>query len=206
VITVQELPEYLPVGQSTKLEFTIRQHGRTPLNDLSPTVKLARAGPEGFSKGQLFRAVRSQEPGRYAAVVTPQDTGAVEITIDAAWHTARVALLPIRVIRPGQAPASLAALARGRDLFVAKGCATCHMKSDDPRLGERQVVAVGPNLTGRQYPADWLSQKLADPARFRAGTGQGAMMPNLGLADAEIAVVVSYINGQPQDAGATAGR
>jgi hypothetical protein len=39
------------------------------------------------------------------------------------------------------------------------------VKSDDPQLGERQVVAVGPDLTGRQYAAEWLGQKLADPAR-----------------------------------------
>jgi cytochrome c len=206
VITVQELPAYLAVGRSTTLEFTIRQHGRTPMNDLSPTVKLTRVGAGWLSKGQLFRAVRGQEPGRYEAVVTPEDTGAVAITIDANWHVARVTLLPIRVVAPGQTPASLAAAERGRDLFVAKGCVTCHVKSDDPQLGERQVVAVGPNLTGRKYPVDWLAQKLADPAQFRAVSGQDAVMPNLGLENAEIAALVGYVNRKPQGAGATAGR
>ncbi len=206
VITVQDLPEYLQVGQSTNLEFTIRQHGRTPMNDRSPTVTLKRAGAGWLSRGQRFPAVRGQEPGRYVAVVTPEDTGAVEITIDADWYSSHVTLLPLRVVARGQTPASLAAAEQGRDLFVAKGCVTCHVKSDDPQLGGRQVVAVGPNLTGRQLPADWLAQKLADPARFRVGTGQEAVMPTLGLAEAEIAALVSYVNRQPQRAAATVGR
>lgn len=206
VITVQDLPEYLQVGRPTNLAFTIRQHGRTLMNDRSPTVTLKRAGAGWLSRGQTFAAARGQEGGEYVAVITPQDTGAVEITIDADWYTSHVTLLPIRVVARGQALASRAADQRGRDLFVAKGCVTCHVRSDDPQLGDYQSLSVGPELTGRQFPADWLAQKLADPARFRVGTGQQAVMPTLGLAEPEIAALVNYVNHREASAQVTVKR
>jgi mono/diheme cytochrome c family protein len=194
VITVHDLPEYLRVGTPARLEFTIRQHGMTPMNDRSPVVKMKGVGDGWLSRGQRFNAARVADAGRYAALITPDDTGSVEITIDADWYAAQVTLLPMRVVARGQDVAALAAPERGRQLFVATGCVTCHMKSDDARLGERDVIPAGPALTGRQFPVEWLAQKLADPARLRVGTGQGTVMPTLGLAEHEIAALVSYVN------------
>ncbi len=206
VITVHDLPEYLEAGKSTTLEFTIRQHGRTLLSDRSPAVTLKRAGAGWLSRGQKFPAVRGQAAGRYVAVVTPVDTGAVEITIDADWYSSEMTLLPIRVEASGQKAEPLADAERGRQLFVAEGCVTCHVKSDDPRLGGRKSLAVGPELTGRQFPMEWITQKLTDPASLRVGTGQQAVMPNLGLSQREIAALASYVNYQQQTAAATVGR
>lgn len=206
VITVRDLPEYLQAGTPTTLEFAIRQHGRTLMDDRSPTVRMKKAGGGWLSKGQRVAAVRAQGPGRYVAVVTPADTGTVEITIDADWYSSEVTLLPMRVVARGQEPAPLADHDRGRQLFVASGCVTCHVKSDDPQLGEREVIRVGPDLTGRQFPVEWLAQKLADPARMRVGSGQDLVMPNLGLSEREITAVVSYVNYRQQSARASVGR
>ncbi len=206
VITVRDLPEYLEAGTPTTLEFTIRQHGRTLLDDRSPTVTLKRAGSTWLSRGQRVKGVRAPGSGQYAAVVTPEDTGTVEITIDADWYGSEVTLMPMRVVAHGQAPTALAAQDRGRQLFVAAGCVTCHAKADDAQLGERKVIAVGPALTGRQFPVEWLTQKIADPARFRVGTGQDAVMPTLGLSEGAISALVSYVNYRQQAAAATVGR
>ncbi len=206
VITVQDLPEYLRVGEPTRLEFTIRQHGRTFMDDRSPLVTLKKAGAGWLSPKQRFPGVRTQHAGRYVAIVTPEDTGSVEITIDSDWGTSQVTLLPMPVVSPGQKPASPADPERGRQLFVAEGCITCHVKSDDPQLGEKKSLPVGPELTGRQFPMDWITQKLADPARLRVGTGQQAVMPNLGLSEREIVALASYVNYRQQTAGATVGR
>ena len=206
VITVRDLPEYFQVGTATKLEFAIRQHGRTLMDDRSPMVTLKKAGGGFLSKKQRFSAVRAPESGRYTATVTPEDTGTVEITIDADWYGSDVTLVPMRVVARGQEPAPLAGHDRGRQLYVAAGCVTCHAKLDDPQLGDRKAIAVGPALTGRQFPVDWLAQKLAEPERFRVGTGQESVMPALGLKEAEIAALVSYVNYPQVGARVTVGR
>ena len=200
VITMGNVPEYLRVGQASTLEFTIRQHGQRPMDDRSPTVTVRKAGAGWLAAKQRLPGVRTGEPGQYAVTITPEDTGSVELTIDSDWNTSRVTLLPIPVLAPTQAPVSVADQERGRQMFVAKGCVTCHMKRDDPVLGERNSLSVGPELTGRQFPLEWISQKLADPASLRVGTGQYAVMPNLGLSRLEIAALASYVNYRQQTA------
>lgn len=200
VITVRNVPEYLRVGQATTLEFIIRQHGQRPMDDRSPSVTIRKAGSGWLAAKQRLSGVRTGEPGQYAVTITPEDTGSVELTIDSDWNTTRVTLLPIPVLSAGQAPVSVADNERGRQMFVAKGCVTCHIKRDDPVLGERSSLSVGPELTGRQFPLDWISQKLADPASLRVGTGGLAGMPNLGLSKLEIAALASYVNFRQQQA------
>ena len=206
VITVRQLPEYLEIGTPTQLVFDIRQHGRELMNDRSPTVTLKKAGSGWLSKKQRFSAVRAEAPGRYVATITPEDGGMVEVTIDADWHGSEVTLVPIRVVTRGEKPASLAAHDRGRQLFVAAGCVTCHAKLDDAQLADRKVIPVGPALTGRQFPVEWLAQKLANPAAFRVGAGQESVMPALGLSEGEIAALVSYVNVPQAGAVVTVGR
>lgn len=201
VITLKDPPEYLRVGEATRLEFTIRQHGRTFMDDRSPSVTLRKAGGGGLSGTQRFAGLRADGPGRYVAVVTPEDTGSVGITIDSDWGSSRVTLLPIPVLARGQEPPAPAPdQVRGRQLFIAAGCVTCHVKNDDAVLAERQSLSVGPELTGRQFPLEWITQKLADPASLRVGTGQQAAMPNLGLSRREIAALASYVNSPGQRA------
>jgi mono/diheme cytochrome c family protein len=194
VITVEDLPDHLEVGKPTTIEFTIRQHGREPMSDLSPTVILRKDGAGWLSRGVRATARSAGRAGLYSAVITPQDTGFVRITIDANWLAARTTLLPIRVARPGVVVASLASHDRGQQLFVAKGCVTCHVKRDDPAL-DQDIDVFTPELTGRRFPVEWLAEKLADPARNRARYGPNVEMPNLGLDEQEIAALVSYLNG-----------
>jgi mono/diheme cytochrome c family protein len=200
VITVQDVPDYLRVGQATTLVFTIRQHGQRPMDDRSPSVTVQKAESGWLAKKQWLAATRTDQPGQYAVAVTPEDTGMVGLTIDSDWGCSRVTLLPIPVLAPGQAPVSVADQERGRQMFLAKGCVTCHVKRDDPVLGDRNSLSVGPELTGRQFPLEWISQKLADPASLRVGTGQQAVMPNLGLSQREIAALASYVNHARQQA------
>lgn len=206
VITVRDLPEYLEVGAPTTLAFDIRQHGRTLMSDRSPTVTLKKAGSGLLSKKLRVLAVRSTEPGRYIATITPEEAGMVEIHIDADWYGSDVTLVPMPVFPRGEKRAPLALQDRGRQLFVAAGCVTCHAKTDDAQLGDRKALPVGPVLTGRQFPVDWLVQKITDPASLRVGTGQDAVMPELGLSEPEVSALASYINYRQQAAAAPVGR
>jgi len=119
----------------------------------------------------------------------------VSITIDTDPARWKAKLLPFRVAAAGETPPPMSSHKRGRQLFAAKGCVTCHAKHDTPEFADWQVVRVGPDLTGRWFPAVWLAQKLADPAQFRGATTNGTVMPTLALDEREIAALVSFING-----------
>lgn len=199
VVTLQELPEYLEAGKATTLSFTMRQHGRDLMQGRSPTLTLSDTDA-GFVAKIMGRdkvtAVGGAEPGLYHAEITAADTGRVSVTIDTDLARWKVKLMPIRVVAAGaSAPPAVPAHERGRDLFVAKGCVTCHMKKDDPALADWRVIQAGPELTARTFPADWLAQKLADPTRLRGGgTAASDVMPQLTLSETEIGALVSYLN------------
>jgi mono/diheme cytochrome c family protein len=198
VITVEQLPEYLEAGRPASLAFTVRQHGQTLMDDLEPTVTLRQKGERRLWGPRGVKAVR-RGPGRYEATFTPADTGDVLITIDANWHTATTALLPIPVVAAGRIPEALASEDRGRQLFVAKGCVSCHTKRDDRTMLGRNDANTGPDLTGRTFPAEWLAAKLADPERNRVRSNEFTVMPNLGLTEREIASLIGYLNQRMTD-------
>jgi mono/diheme cytochrome c family protein len=209
VVTLRDVPEYFVVGKPTTLSFEIRQHGRHLLADRSPTVTLRKAGT-GFLSNLMGRdpvaAVKRPEAGLYEATVTPSDTGDVLVTIDTDLARWKVQLLPFRVVAAGHTPQPLSSHERGRQLFAAKGCATCHAKRDDPALEEWRVIQVGPDLTDRSFPQQWLAQKLADPAEYRTAPINDSVMPDLPLDQREIDALVGYINrGQVTTAGSDGG-
>jgi cytochrome c551/c552 len=78
----------------------------------------------------------------------------------------------------------------GKILFVAKGCATCHV---NPRVEAEFVpfrVDVGKNLTGYVASAEFLRIWLKDPKAVKPKTE----MPNLELSQAEIEALIAFIN------------
>lgn len=202
VITVDEVPATLEAGQPVRLGFMVRQHGREAIRGLRPTVTVSPAQ----GRPVAVTAVAEGRPGHYIATITAPDTGTAVVTIDANWHEARIALLPLPVMASGTRPVAASAQERGRQLFVAKGCVTCHEKRDDPVVQRHHVVSVGPALTGRTWPAEWLATKLANPAGTQGGLRGDLPMPNLGLSQPEIGALVAYVNGRTESAQAAAGR
>ena len=75
---------------------------------------------------------------------------------------------------------------------MAKGCVTCHVHS----AVQGRSVSIGPDLTGRRYPAGFLGQFLANPAMISAPRSGTWDMPNLHLKQGEIAALVAFINGE----------
>ncbi len=80
-----------------------------------------------------------------------------------------------------------------RELFVAKGCLTCHLH---PEVAGSGVVKVGPDLAGRRFTGDYLQRFLADPNIATTRGPGGFEMPNLNLAPREIAALAAFINGE----------
>lgn len=193
VITLDDLPAQLPTGQPVDLAFTVRQHGMTPVTDLHPVVT-ARSG----DRDTRAAALPAGKPGRYAARLTVPRDGDWRITIDSDFGDSRVTLLPIRASAAtasngngNGATHAAPPRERGRQLFVAKGCITCHVHGD---IGDARSLAVGPDLSERRFAADYLGMFLADPS-IRPPTGDNRM-PDLDLSQAEINALVAFINAE----------
>jgi mono/diheme cytochrome c family protein len=182
VITVEELPDYVRAGQPVPVTFTVRQHGRAFLSGLRADVA-ARAG----NLTTKAATTAGSESGQYTATLTFPQPGEWAITIHSGFMNSMITLLPMKAIEAGTpSPAPLPEMERGRRLFVAKGCVTCHVRSDVKASGS---VAAGPDLTGKRYPPEFLAQVLAKG---------GSQMPNLNLKQQEIASLVAFINTETQ--------
>lgn len=194
VITLDDLPDAVIRGKPITLTFTVRQHGHTLLDNLHPSIDAV-----AVRGGDHIRAdaVPAGGRGHYSSTLTLPDTGQWRLTINSGFGTNHVDLDPIAVIAAEQTAPSYAAAERGRRLFVAKGCITCHVHGDVAGSG---VVQVGPALTALRLPSDFLQKFLADPGVLPPAQQSNGGMPNLDLKPAEIAALAAFINGE----GATA--
>ena len=191
VVTVEDLPDHAVAGRPVQLEFTVRQHGVEPVTGLEPQVEVR-------GRGSPMRAVAAPAgaAGRYRATLTLPEPGDWTLTVHSGFGKSRVTLLPIAALAPGTAPAALSDSERGRRLFVAKGCVSCHLHRAVAGSG---TYEVGPELTERPLAPDYLARFLADPSVSSSNRGRGdGAMPNLGLDQAEISALVAFLGGNRQ--------
>ena len=196
VVTLDDMPDAIVSGKPVTLTFTVRQHGHTPLDNLHPSID---AAPVRGGDPIRADAVPAGGKGRYRSTFALPDTGQWRLTINSGWGSSHVDLDPIAVIGAGQPAPAFAAAERGRRLFVAKGCVTCHVHGDVAGSG---VVPVGPALTQLRLPADFLQKFLSDPSILPASQQTNGGMPNLDLKPAEIAALVAFINAEATTARA----
>lgn len=204
VISVENPPEALQAGASYRLEYTVRQHGVALLSGLRGTVVIqpGRAGSGSVSAS----AVPGQGAGRYSATFRVPETDRVVLTVKSGFSGGGwgdLTLLSIPVVAGGRAAAAVAADERGRQLFVAKGCGTCHVNGDVPEFAQanRVVAGVGPELTGRRLEASYIRRRLTDPASLPPIGSGTVRMPNLHLAAAEVDALVALLSGSGTRAG-----
>lgn len=189
VVSVEDIPDYLVAGKPTVFDFKIRQHGEHVLDDLKPE----------FTARKGFKSVDarvSQAPkGGYRATLTVPEPGDWKIAIAAKFGRSRGELLPIRAFDLRAKPAPLGDAERGRRMFAARGCVSCHVHRAVDIKGELSHYA--PDLSNRRFPTEYLAEFLANPS-IKPQTQNGARMPNLGLRRHEIAALVAFINGPSQ--------
>jgi cytochrome c2 len=82
---------------------------------------------------------------------------------------------------------------RGRRMFAAKGCVSCHVHRSVGITGE--AANFGPELTNRRFSASYLTRFLADPS-IKPPTN-GKRMPDLGLREKDIEPLVAFLNAGP---------
>ena len=191
VVTVKELPDHAVAGRPLELGYVVRQHGMTPIPGLRGRL-VARSGALEVTAD----ARPGGRAGDYAARLVLPRSGAWSITVHSGFGDMKAALLPLRVVDAGApAPAAVAESERGRHLFVAKGCVTCHGHAAAGAGVDMRSLPVGPDLTDRRLPAEYLARFLADPSIKTAWTN-GNRMPDLELAPREIAALVAFINAE----------
>lgn len=191
VVSVENPPEYLVAGRATELRFVVKQHAVELLKDVSPTV-IARSGMSRVTT----KAVRAGN-GYRAQLAVPR-AGEWRVEILSGFGASKGFLLPLRAFEAtDRLPAPLADADRGRLLFAARGCVTCHVHRDVDLDG--QLKDFGPELTTRRFAASYLAQFLADPSIKPAENGK-AQMPNPGLRTADIAPLIAFINAERKTA------
>jgi mono/diheme cytochrome c family protein len=200
VVSVANVPDAWVAGEPLELSWTVRQHGNAHIPGLEPELE-ARSGSRRVS-GTIAGASRDGRAG-YRGTITFPEPGDWQVTVRSGFGRSRAVLVPWRVVnlasRPGgSVDARLAAsgvqplgsVERGRRLFAAKGCVTCHVHRAVGITGE--VANVGPDLTDRRFSDDYLKRFLADPSIKPPSNGE--RMPNPGLQDQDIAQLVAFIN------------
>ena len=81
----------------------------------------------------------------------------------------------------------------GRQLFLAKGCITCHYNERAASRSDYWTIEMGaPNLTNYSSHPEILSIRLKDPSEAKSDT----KMPNLELKQAEIEALIAFINAE----------
>jgi hypothetical protein len=87
--------------------------------------------------------------------------------------------------------ASISQVELGRQLFVAKGCITCHVNSKVPNSYDYWTIDMGAtNLSKFSASPEILRIRLKDPTAAKSDT----QMPNLGLSETEIEALIAFIN------------
>ncbi len=188
VVSVEQMPEYLVVGKAQEITFNVRQHGVERLTGLKPTI-VARKGFRSV-QGRVWE-LRDKES--YRASLTVPDAGDWSVTIESGFGRSKGALLPWRAVDSTRQMAPLAPAERGRQMFAARGCVTCHVHGDVGITGE--LSGFGPDLTTRRFAADYLAKFLADPT-IKPADGTGKRMPNPVLSTADIGPLVAFINSE----------
>jgi cytochrome c2 len=79
----------------------------------------------------------------------------------------------------------------GRQLFIAKGCITCHYNDRAANRNEYWTIEMGaPDLSNYASAPEILFIRLKDPAAAKSDT----KMPDLGLKETEIEALIAFIN------------
>ena len=206
VVKVDKVPDAWVVGKPLTLSWETRQHGvhrLGPEDHLNPTIE-ARSGSRVVT-GTTAGYMEGGSKGFRGTIAFPT-TGDWQVTINSGFGGARAVLVPWRVVDSvrtirGTVEEHLATLGipklseveRGRRLFAAQGCVNCHVHRDVDIVG--QMSAVGPELTDRRLPAEYLARFLANPA-IKPETPGKMQMPNLELRETEIRPLIAFLTAE----------
>ena len=184
ITTVEDVPEYVVAGKPFDLSYSVRQHGVSLLTRLGGAVTITSG-----RNAKNFATVELGE-GMYRSRITIPTAGTWDVNISTGFMNSGVTL-PLKVIAADAAtPAPMSAFERGQQLFVAKGCASCHTHQ---LTKDVTVAQIGPDLSEPKFAAPYLERFLTNPS-IKTDWRNSNRMPNLGLKQAEITALVAFLN------------
>jgi mono/diheme cytochrome c family protein len=184
VTTVEDVPEYAVAGKPFDVTYTVRQHGFSLVTRLAGVVTVLSG-----SRAKDFGAVELGE-GMYRSKVTIPEAGDWDLTVSTGFMKAGITM-PLEVVAANApAPPPMSAHDRGRQLFVAKGCVTCHTHQLTKGFNSTNL---GPDLSEPKFTAAYLARFLANPS-IKTDWRSPNRMPDLGLRPAEIGALVAFLN------------
>ncbi len=194
VITLDELPTNIVAGEPLTIGFTVLQHGRTPMNDLAPTVTVALRGEEKLA----FRAEADSKPGHYTATLTFPKEGNWEWSIQAfamdqpmpalSVFAAKAASVNPPVAQVGSKPASLSLLLLFRALAFGAGLIALlfAFQRKSRMIGMAAVlslvIGVGTFMLGGAIPAVEAQSKASSELSGQSAVSQAELGRQLFLA------------------------
>ena len=123
--------------------------------------------------------------------------------VAAAGAFVTLALTPVAWASRGSGGASVAATPDGAELFVAKGCSSCHLGPDTrPRFESAPSLFAAPQWAGSRREGmtaeEYVKESIRTPSVFispaaESGGPAGPMMPTLTLTDDEIEALADYV-------------
>ena len=202
VVSVSKIPDAWIKGKPLQLQWQVRQHGVTQLYDLKPTLE-ARSGSR-VVEGRTWQFSEDGMKGYRGQIAFPS-TGEWQVTINSGFGSSKAVLVPWKVFDSvtkvsGTVEEHLAKMGiarfteveRGRRMFAAAGCVTCHAHREIAIKG--QLSDFGPDLSEKKFPATYLAKFLANPS-IKPPTN-GKQMPNPGLREKDIAPLIAFINAE----------
>lgn len=158
--------------------------------------KLGERSGEAIAQHKNEVLMFNDATGEWARNSAFADLGVLAMTIRSMEPKWRNAARPIVSRETGGKDLRAVADGPGQALFI-KACATCHTVGQGDK--------VGPDLAGltKRRDADWIKSYLMSPAKLRSNKDPIALdlqkkypavrMPNLGLADTDVADLLSYL-------------
>lgn len=200
VVSVAKIPDAWIAGKPLQLTWQVRAHGVSRLDGLRPTLE-ARSGSRRVT-GTTWAFDEDGQKG-YRGHITFPEPGEWQVTIHSGFGPSKAVLIPWNVVdsvRPVRGTVEdhlrtigvepLPESERGRRMFAALGCVTCHVHR---AVGIAGVANdFGPDLTDRTFEAEYLARFLADPS-IKPSTN-GKRMPNLALRQKDIEPLIAFIN------------
>lgn len=130
------LPDGVEPGATWSPEITILQHGRTPLDGLSPTVTISDDGGASHS----FTATPTGETGVYEARVVFPDAGSYRVVVDSGFGDSRLTYGPVTI--EGGAPGGADGWSPPTALLALVGAALALLTA--ATLGVRRLRRLAP--------------------------------------------------------------
>jgi cbb3-type cytochrome oxidase cytochrome c subunit len=140
--------------------------------------------------GMIGLLLAAQRKNRLALAITviAIAAGLASFLIDSAVLKAEAQSKEVSAISMKSSPSQVEL---GRQLFIAKGCITCHYNDRAASRSDYWTIEMGaPDLSKYSSAPEILFIRLKDPAAAKSDTN----MPNLNLKKEEMEALVAFIN------------